>query len=739
MRALKNKIKQFKPRSAYNKKGLAFFACAFALIGVATLLITRAATPGITVTVDSTLPNVTNLKLIPDDRLVTVTWDEPSNAGSKNIVGYYVTWGTQASGTFTSTKQTTYSITQLQPMTNGTPYNVKVQSVQGTTTNVDTFDAWDRGNAPEARANGKVSTGVTATVTPNSTRVDGLRTSMTGFFDDFNTASGGMDELKWNTATSACAEYGTSGAFINNQFHTHSQIRSAPGPRDDDKDKTKPRIVYCDRAQIISRPRAIFDISNATESNPGVIVGDFDGVTNQAARDVFYIDLVPANARTGGEPLDITGHPSINENEAADPAMIRFTQHDINGEQLSISTTGLNKVPGDPTETYNRCPNFNGIFTITWCDGSTPAVNTPYPELPLLPYKGTYPVPNVRQHYRWEITPTKLRIFVNSVKILEANMPSQLASIKQWTVQVNLFSYNTGKDSFDTRATTSLLHWDNFGFNGPAATTETHSYMEGGPTGTTPYLGNGTLSNRLPANSRTTKVPIPDPIGIPQKARVMFTLQRQGNTGDLYSWSSNDSITLNGHKYGIPDPRTQQQGTFTAGGDHFRPYATSVVVNASDLIQGMNTLAMNTSDGEDFYNVHIELVYAKGSAPAYTQPGTIFGAASYLAAIQPTMVSHDNYLFVEQDMGLPSGTTEPSPPPQPPTPPPTPPTVPPAPPTPPGKVGDINGDGSVGIADLAILLGNYNKSVPTNTKGDLNASGTVTTADLAILLGNYGK
>jgi hypothetical protein len=52
------------------------------------------------------------------------------------------------------------------------------------------------------------------------------------------------------------------------------------------------------------------------------------------------------------------------------------------------------------------------------------------------------------------------------------------------------------------------------------------------------------------------------------------------------------------------------------------------------------------------------------------------------------------------------------------------------------KTGDLNGDGSVNIFDLSILLSNYNTADP---KADINQDGTVNIFDLSILLSNYGK
>ena len=54
--------------------------------------------------------------------------------------------------------------------------------------------------------------------------------------------------------------------------------------------------------------------------------------------------------------------------------------------------------------------------------------------------------------------------------------------------------------------------------------------------------------------------------------------------------------------------------------------------------------------------------------------------------------------------------------------------------------GDANLDGTVGIADLAILAGNFGKaSGATFAQGDFNGDGAVNIADLAILAGNFGQ
>ncbi len=54
------------------------------------------------------------------------------------------------------------------------------------------------------------------------------------------------------------------------------------------------------------------------------------------------------------------------------------------------------------------------------------------------------------------------------------------------------------------------------------------------------------------------------------------------------------------------------------------------------------------------------------------------------------------------------------------------------------KTGDVNGDGSVNVFDLSILLTNYGKA-GTFSQGDLNSDGQINIFDLSILLSNYGS
>ncbi len=641
-KTLRKKVTKIKPAARFSPPMMLIWVAAFAVIGAGVLYITRAATPGIPVVIDNSLPNPTNVKAYGDDRTATVTWDAPANAESRGILGYYVTWGA-GNSVYNNAKQSTHTAVQIQPLTNGTLYNVKVQSVHAgwryaaNTSGDGQDDAF-------VTADGKVSPGATTTVTPSSARVDQLRTQMTGFFDDFNQPAGAFDELKWNTAASYCVATGEAGAFLNNQFHSHNQVKST-----------------CDRAQMASRPRGRFNITNRTEANPGVIVMDVDGITG--GRDVWYLDLIPKTARKNGVPLDITSRAA--DEDQADPHMIRITQHH---DSTSVLYSDSSKLMHTLNPTFT-CPDWSTpIFRPSWCDGTAIPGLSPISEGPVVT-DGDLFIPNVRQHWRFEISSTKIKIFINSIKMWEGPMPAEFANIKEYDLHSTIFSYNTGKQWYfggdkAIYPTTLLLHWDNFGFNGPALSTVVHNYLEGGSTGTTPYLGNGTLAQPLPDSPRATKILVPDTIGSPVQSRLMFTLNN-----DFYTWRSSDHVLINGKKYDFPNPDTTMQTPILPVAGAIVPHATSILINPSDLRTGTNDVVFNI-DVDTINNVHLELEYTKGTEPSYTQPKNVFGAANFLSFIQPAMRFPDTYLFVEQDMGLPSGTLDsgtPTPPPPPPT------------------------------------------------------------------------
>ncbi len=587
----------------------------------------------------ATLPQPQNVKVYPDDQLATLTWTAPINANTQNIVGYYITWGKHG-GPMTGSKQTIHTITQIQPLQNGVTYDVQVQAVQGSYIKKPTTSE-QGGSDTYAVANGNVSPAVTLTVIPTDARVAVMKQRLTAFFDDFNNLSAGaLDELKWNHATTACVKLGEDGQFINSQFHAHNATSST-----------------CDRDGNVSRPRAVFDISGRTEANPGVIEFDIDGVSQP--RDVWYIDIIPTDVRKNGIPLDVTSHNDLFDADSEDPGrMIRISQY---YDKILFHFYDQNKNPGSMTLLSAGMPcqiSWQGASTASFDSCDMTKKNSGLSPLADIPTSLAPVVPNVRRHWRIELSPQKVKLFIDSTLIGSATPPSFVGSVTKYIVHSTLFSYNTGKQYVTVAPTSSMLHWDNFGFTGPAPTTIVHNYLDGGANGDFPLISRGTVAHPVPAGDRLTKIPIPDPIGSPVQARLMFTMQPFSSHN--YTWSSNQTITINDKIYPFPNPQLNLQVPSTIAGPYIA-HATGIVINASDLKQGMNIIKFGL--GEDIINVHIELEYSKTNTPSYTPPKTIFASASFTNVITPVMRMNDMYWFVEQDMGLPklSGSTSPMP------------------------------------------------------------------------------
>lgn len=610
---------------------------------------------------------------------------------------------------FSGTKQTIHRITQIQPLENGVEYTVTVQSVQGTYTyKPSTFDPADKD--PYATANGNLSPSVTLSVIPSSARVDAMRKRLTAFFDDFKSSAGAFDELKWNHSSTACSGIGEDGQFINAQFHAHNETRS----------------VDCDRDATVSRPRAVFDITGRTESNPGQIEFDIDGVSQP--RDSWYIDLIPTNAHKNGIPLDVTAHSA--EDSTDDPGkMIRFTQH---WQQIgffyfdeNINFKEMQMIPVTSTDwlfsTDQKVARFSPI----------PETNTQLIEYPY-PFGGQHAfVPNVRRHWVLQVSHEKIKLFVDSALILEAITPALFSDVNTFVIHSTLFSYNTGKDSNVINPTTAMLHWDNFGFNGPAPTTVTHNYLDGGPDGTYPLVARGTLSHPVPGGSRDTKIPIPDPIGtIAGKARLMFTIQNFGP--QTYQWNFSNHVIINGKRYAFPDPYQNIWYHVATIADSYRAHSTGIYVDPADLKQGLNDVYLDFGPYDvDFLNVHLELDYDKSNAPSYTQPKDVFKNVDFTSIVAPQMRPNDMYWFIEQDMGLakyfsPTPTVNN--------------VVSPTATSVAVKLGDANGDGKVDGQDYIIWLTHYNQTTNNkSTEGDFDGNGRVDGVDYITWLNTYGK
>ena len=471
------------------------------------------------------MPVPHDLKIEQDDHNAILSWND-ADSGDANkdpkLPGYRVVWGPATKPTLNVTI-TDHRVLQLQPLENGQPYVATVQSV-------DSYGNLSGLSAP-------------ISFTGNSSRVDALRKQMTGFFDDFNTAAGAPDELKWNQAYSACNDPAFNSMFVNNQYHVHNSVSAK----------------NCDRSQSISRARSTFDFTGRT----GIISFDFDGAQR---RDQWYLDLVP-------DMLDITGQVSLFGNDNFAPRnYLRFHQ---NGQDINIiwvDASGIER-------------------SIGTADGTTAT-------MPM--WRGNDLIPNVRRHWRIEVSQTKATVYVNGHAVTTAplSMPYSKASLL-W----NTLSYNTSKSN-EPYVT---VHWDNFGFDGPASSTDTHNYRVDG-------FGNDFKS--LSASAATYTLNIPDSIAGAKAVRLHYTLQMGKDS--WYRYDPSDNVVVNGQKLTMLEGKGWNGDAVTS----INPYSIVQSLPVSAFKTGANTITFSCQSC-GVLNIHAEFDFAKGTAPAYTQPGEL--------------------------------------------------------------------------------------------------------------------
>lgn len=509
----------------------------------------------------------TILEITEDDRAAVIFWNSKTTTyqypydPEKNLgVFSYLVEWGPVNAGFIHREVTPYRAFQAQPLVPGTVYEARVFALD---------------------SDGKKSAASNVMQFQHSdVKVNDMRSRLNGFFDDFNLPMGPFDEAKWNQAYSGCNRPGWNSQHINDEFHAHNVVATNGG---------------CDRGTSNSRPRAIFDFTNRT----GVIEFDMDGAKSSRLR--WYIDISPANKKR-----DLSGHIGVNNSSLGDPAYmvrimekghgVRIQLSDANGTLKELPIQFRNNACGD---NLTRCP------------------------------ENLFPIPNVRRHWRIELSKTDLRIFIAGHLAIDASLitsdtPNGLPYEEAYLNWV-LFSYNTGKENLPT----AMIHWDNFGFDAPTGWTQntvTHNYTDG-------VLGTETLNtaDHKPSGKPSElddpaifNIPIPDPIvdlqgNMPLQTELMFTLQ-----GSSYSWTSSDSITVNGHTYSFPKPTSDipnfpdKQLIWGA-----KPYSVTLDIDPAHLNTGNNDIRFYLNRAL-LLNMHIELLFPKNQAPNFSQPIDIF-------------------------------------------------------------------------------------------------------------------
>lgn len=642
------KNNKVKIKKRIQKKPLVLFAGLFAVVGVGALVVSFAAVSS--VTIDSTLPVPANVRAYPDDRNIVLTWDKVNNS---RVVGYYISYYPKGRPAEVKYRQTIHDQIQLQPLTNGVEYDIFVQSVSGTVQSTPVGSlVYGGGQNRWRQGDGRVSNRTTSvSIAPSSARVDAMRQRLTGFFDDFNTPAGPMDERKWNHAASSCVVPNTAAAFINSQFHAHNMVGSNA----------------CDRGGLASRARGVFDITGATTTNPARFEIDMDGATH--GRDTWYADFIPVSSRSNGYPIDITSHNDLFHMDNEDPGIfLRLNQGSSNGIQFIYYDANRTARTLQWSNTGNCSLSWDGKIYPENCNFTRKTAGiSPLPQSE----KGSI-VPNVRKHWVMTIAGGTATLYIDSTLIGQIALPSEFVAERRYTIHSTVFSYTTGKDSYfegndQITPSVQLFHWDNFGFNGPAGNDVVHSYQEGGAAGTNPTFGKGSLDYSIPGGVRTTRIPVPDQIGTLKDGRGALYLTLNQFGGSTYTWDANDHIVFNGTRYAVPNPATlvrnpKSINSCSQFSEGYVPFSFAIPINQTDIRQGNNEVALNlrgrsnscNGTAADVLNVHLELPYDKSNPniPSYTQPLGVFGE-QFRRVAEPQITTCDQYRYVEQDLGLP--------------------------------------------------------------------------------------
>lgn len=532
----------------------------------------------------ATLPIPANVRVEADDQVATLKWGGLKDLNNPTgVSGYFVRWGKQANG-FTDTKLTIYRAIQLQPLNPGVSYIAQVYSVD------------DYGNISAASSS--------VTFQSDPTRVNALRTQMNGFFDDFNTPQGDLDQTKWNFAASACTGKGLSTNFVNTQFHAHNLV----GDRN------------CDRGQSVSRAREMLDLSQGTRT----ITYDFDGFASGGI-DEWYLDIFGYNPnvpiRDLAEDLSIgdfgTTAASGMDLKKDPPNVLRIAQENSSDNSVQIHYFDSNGYK-------YKLPNITGSGVCTDLRFCSPEVIST--------------ITNVRRHWKVQVSKTEIIITIDNIKVADVSLqntytPTGLPFDKAY-LQWNGSSYNTTKHSMGQ----VLIHWDNFGFDAPAGFTKqtvTHNYTNDS-IGTS-YTSSENSGMVIPNSTITVPiqkiVKIPDPIvnnagASPKEIRVKYTMESsKSGTGskDWGGFNGQEYITVNGTKVMVPNlvsaiPNFPFQFHLAGG---YATYTQSIVIPASYLKVGDNVfeIALNNCG---VMNFHVEIDYPNVPNLVYTQPINIY-------------------------------------------------------------------------------------------------------------------
>jgi len=400
----------------------------------------------------------------------------------------------------------------------------------------------------------------------DGTRVAALRSSMT-WFDDFNLPMGPADEKLWNNATVTSTDPRFNLFFINDQYHSHT-LQGTRVENTGDRSQTSQRFRKPMRLQAGQRRRIVFDMDSPL-----------------SPRSVWYLDLNPVQT-------DLTAHVDFFDQDGVTGLPAGILRMRVAGQQLSVSLMDMS----------------GASHQIAVVD---------------MEALGRQAISNVRRHFEARVGTDGIEILIDGRQVMNAGFAPYSLAARDYELLWVAFGYNTAKDGNPYY----LVHWDNFGFDGPVVDArEVHNYV-------TRIAGTDyQKASRGNAQFPTFNIPIPDDLrptiaNATAEAWLVLTYQMGDYSG--FNLLPGDHVKVNGAaQYPLP-PRVNNSLPYNPallawGTPHTVRLKLGDLVNGglSPLNVGNNSFQFY-ADNTGILNVHVEVMYPPGSAPAYTPPAAI--------------------------------------------------------------------------------------------------------------------
>jgi hypothetical protein len=397
----------------------------------------------------------------------------------------------------------------------------------------------------------------------DAARVNALRASLT-HFDDFNIPAGPGDEKKWNNAQGVTTDPRFNLFFVNDQFHAHT-VQGTLLDNANDRSQTSQRFRKKIRIESGVRRRIVFDMDSPL-----------------SARSVWYLDLNPV-------PTELTGHASFFDQEGDTGLPAGTLRLRAGGEEFSVSV-------------MDRAGVLHSIAKVN------------------LEEVGRQAVTNVRRAFDVRVGTSDIQVYVDGLSIINTSFAPYSVPAGDYELLWVDFGYNTQKDNVYYY----LHHWDNFGFDGPVVDNrDVHNYVtriQGTDYKKSTREAPATFSVKIPDDLRPTAA------GATAEAWLVYT--QQSADYSPITIVSGDHVLVNGSARVTMPAKPNNSSNATLSDDFHQPFTQRVKLGdlvkggTSPLVVGDNTFKFNVQNS-GLLNVHVEVMYPPGSAPAYTPPSAI--------------------------------------------------------------------------------------------------------------------